>query len=334
MIVLALYNPITMETQEEVNTRFWRLVDGHDYRPDLVDADQVRQVLAENLERSTIPGSLAARIDVDVRGGVHNKTPLTTAIEASNLAVVTVLLKYGADCNRIGHGPYNAATPLHCAIRQGLHGLEMMQLLLDRGASTTAVEPDGTTCLHIVSCGVRANDWKARIQCLLLNIPRLKLPRLLSTRNKYGMTPLMIAIENSDNNQDYGDLAKVLINAGDSDLEIRCNGARTAMAYCIRLRSPLGAGPRVLRELLQHGANTETRFGPHNNTALHEAVEYNCGWAVEILLDAGADRDGVSGQGFTIEEIEVVHPEIMAIFTAFDVKRELHRQICAAFASG
>jgi ankyrin repeat protein len=324
---------MTMETQAEVNTRFWRLVHGDSGRPEHVDAARVREILVENLRRVRVPGSRTAQIDIDVLGD-NDTTPLTVAIEASNIAVVRVLLDYGADCNRLGHS-WQDATPLHCAMWQGLNGLEMMQLLINRGASTTVIESDGTTILHLASHVNIAENWKARIQLLLANIPHMELPRLLSTCNGDGMTPLMMAIESSDDgDEDNGVLTQMLMNAADSDLEMTCPKRWTAMAFCIHLRDPLGGGPLILRELLRHGANVETRFGLYNNTALHEAIEYDRGWAIEILLDAGADRDALNRDGYNADEWAVNNPEIMDMFAAFDAKMELHRQMCVAFASG
>jgi Ankyrin repeat len=328
-----------METQAEANTRFWRLVNGDSGLP--VTANRVRHMLLENRHSFTGP-----TININAPGGSYRETPIIVAIQEGNLPIIEVLLEFGAECNPVhphwqGGVPPMGETefifPLHCAMYADDNGIEMMRLLINSGASTTAIEPRGMTCLHIAGLFHHATDPQERLQLLLDNIPSLQLPQLLSSqREDVLQTPLMDAIEHPMIPGLPGVLALMLIDVAGSDLELHNDYGFTPMMLCIHTLHVVD-GPVVLGELLRHGANTDTQIVPSRwswaqdigNTALHEAVNLRRGWAIEMLLDAGADQNVVNNNGYTPRQLTNI-PRIVAIFTAF----ELRRAKCVAFAMG
>ena len=351
-------NSTTMGTQAEANARFLRLVKG-DSGGLHVTASQVRSMLLENTLTAAGPSAGTATIDINALGGkYHNETPLTVAIEASNLAVARVLIEFGAECNPLPIPLRPAVSPLYRAMRQQLNGIEMMRLLLANGASTTAIEHAGMTCLHLVSVLYYIENPQERLQLLFDYIKPNELQRLLSSRGSEGETPLMVAIKNSDTlYQSRGVLAKMLMDAGDSGLELRNIWGWTPMMICIHaLRNDpyndqFQAGPFVLGELLRHGAITDTQVisSMHGdienigNTALHEAARWGWAvwwpihrdkrWALELLLDAGADPNVRNNDGHTPSQLTDVH-RVLDVFTTFEAKMEVRRAKCVAFAMG
>jgi hypothetical protein len=245
---------------------------------------------------------------------------------------------------------------------------DIIRLLLVHGASTTFIEEsNGATCLHMTANPLRGKSYMGRahhdlsdrpafkaredrMQLLLEYIPPAALQHLLSIRDKScGLTPLMLAINTAVFSQpDHHATALMLIAAGDRVcsnglLEIKCRRGLTAMGHCIDCIGDrvFHAGPVILRALLLHGAKTETRIGEYKRwffeesdvsmTALHKAcLKSGNHWAIEILLDAGADRDARDAYGLTPEMYAVKYGlhEATAIFEAYDIIKK-----CEAFAS-
>jgi len=147
----------------------------------------------------------------------------------------------------------------------------------------------------------------------------------------------------------------MLIAASDSEsvlrlLKIRDRSGLTPMGACIeeiRTTSPgksFAAGPLILRELLRHGAKTETHVGrslDYNGQPLgveKTLLHYACGhrdrhWAIEVLLEAGADRMALDSNNLTPEGFALAEnmQQATAIFTAYDAR--ILRAKCLAFAS-
>ncbi|TCM95864.1 ankyrin repeat protein [Paenibacillus sp. BK033] len=77
-------------------------------------------------------------------------TPLGYAAHFGSAEVVRVLLELGADVNAVSHSRISfipSNTALHAAIA-GERSLEVIKLLLAKGADTTILDSNGHTCLH------------------------------------------------------------------------------------------------------------------------------------------------------------------------------------------
>ena len=249
-----------------------------------------------------------------------------------------------------------------------IYDTEIIRLLLAYGASTNYIEPNGTTCLHLAAAQLIGRSYTGRaerdpsdrlhglqahedrMQLILAYTPPATLQHLLSTRDMdFGQTPLMVAIHAAVHSQpDDHAIPLMLIDSTDDHprsngiLEILDGRGLTAMGYCINSigHDTFHAGPVILRALLRQGAKTETRIGEYrlnsfkraqvSRTALHKAcmLEGNF-WAIEILLDAGADRKALDGYGLTPEAYALQHDmhEAIAIFAAYDIIKK-----CEAFA--
>lgn len=85
-------------------------------------------------------------------------TPLMVAVNNDNLAIARLLLNSGADVNRPGGG----ITALHIAVDIELYrwctsdlgnaSTDLVRLLLERGASVSAVDYAGETALDLAAC--------------------------------------------------------------------------------------------------------------------------------------------------------------------------------------
>lgn len=80
-------------------------------------------------------------------------TPLGFAAHFGHAQAAAVLLDYGADINALSHskvGYIPSNTALHAAIA-GERSLEVIGLLLERGAATGIFDSNGHTCLHVAA---------------------------------------------------------------------------------------------------------------------------------------------------------------------------------------
>jgi len=126
----------------------------------LIDA-----VWSENISR--IKQLLDSGADVNTAGS-KGWTPLTQAAEAGNLSITRMLLDKGADVNGRAH---QGCTPLHLAVdvaierviqtggQPGDERTELIQLLLDRGASLLATDDAGRTPLSWAARSRKLRDF-------------------------------------------------------------------------------------------------------------------------------------------------------------------------------
>lgn len=114
-------------------------------------------------------------------------TPLGYAAHFGNAEAVRVLLAAGADVNALSHSkvPYIPSnTALHAAIA-GERSLEVVRLLLDRGARSDILDSSGHTALHT------AAFHDDNVELIQLLIQHGADP---SVRSEDGGTPLEIAL--------------------------------------------------------------------------------------------------------------------------------------------
>jgi uncharacterized protein len=111
------------------------------------------------------------------------------------------------------------ATPLMTAIFNGPPSA--VGILLDAGADVAARDKNDNTALHAAAF---RQDISAKLVTLLIKSPGF-VPDLLNVQNNYGMTPLMIALTNSQI-----EAATLLIEAG-SDVTLKTPQGKTALDF-------------------------------------------------------------------------------------------------------
>lgn len=80
-------------------------------------------------------------------------TPLGFAAHFGQAQAVGLLLDHGADANAVSHSKISyipSNTALHAAIA-GERSLDVIRLLLERGAATDIRDSNGHTCLHVAA---------------------------------------------------------------------------------------------------------------------------------------------------------------------------------------
>jgi ankyrin len=208
-------------------------------------------------------------------------------------------------------------------------------LLLSALAFTLAAadDPDGTTALH---WAVRANDLDAAQRLL-------KAGANPDAANRYGITPLSLAAENSS-----APLIQALLQAGAHPTgAILMTAARAGNAEVVRMLIARGAGanaredtlgetalmwaaaenhPEAVRALIEHGADVNARsdklvypkdrFGlegvttilPRGNwTALMYAARQGALESARTLAEMGADLNLVDSDGTTALELAILN---------------------------
>ena len=283
------------------------------------------------------------------------RTPLCVAIKTGSTKLVEALLNYGANCNQVRYYmgydeddiPRNIYwVPLQDALELKDGGFEMMELLLKWGADPNVILMNGTTLLHTLSCTRFIPDHVKRLQLLLSHIKQSNLPMLINSRETTDTTTVLINAIESLVSRDWSfkPIVNILLKTGLIDLEAQSKYGLTAMVYCITHMKddcyiPGAIGPHVLKNLLMHGAKTDTRNGTNGETALHIAVKLRKQWAIWILLTADADPDAPDKNGVT--PLHLAHnqppreyPRTIKTFAEFDAKMKICNDKCFAFAMG
>jgi ankyrin repeat protein len=201
-------------------------------------------------------------------------TALSIALKNDNLDFAGWLLDQGADPDACGKGE-RAYTPLQVAMWKSR---EMMQMLLDRGASLDAQNGDGDTALHhAVNCS-RTHD----VEWLVFKGADLYL------KNKYGKTPLLCALDGHNGLLESADL----LIARDPNLMKHWKDGKHAIHYAAESRN----GERTVTKLLEYGVPARLEDEKGHMPLYYAAFEGN--GTAEALIYAGALK------GATDEEIE------------------------------
>lgn len=118
-----------MEIQRYINDLFQAVQSG--------DAAKVKEIIAAHPQLA----------NTETQDGL---TPLGYAAHFGNAEVVRVFLELGADVNAVSHSSISfipSNTALHAVIA-GERSLEVIKLLLAKGADTTILDSNGHTSLH------------------------------------------------------------------------------------------------------------------------------------------------------------------------------------------
>jgi ankyrin repeat protein len=241
----------------------------------------LRAVEGDHADIVTLLLDKGANMDAGDRQGT---TPLIEAVEKNRAALVELLLRRGARTET------NGGSALYQAALAG--NLEILKLLLDKGANVNAQLGGGETILHVMATNGRA----AIVKLLLENHANIE------ARDRFGLTPLMVTAQN-----DQVEAARQLLDAG-AQIEARDTHGETAMHLAAHR-----ASTAVLSVLLDRGAPIEARdndgFTPlicaaeaggvaHAGRNFH-VDKYPAVAAVNLLLDRGANIEAKSNWGQT-----------------------------------
>ncbi|KAH7388685.1 ankyrin repeat-containing domain protein [Pyrenochaeta sp. MPI-SDFR-AT-0127] len=215
---------------------------------------------------------VAAKLDLGVnveQERADEYTPLVVSIVAAEVEVMQLLLERGADVNRRVMG----LTPIVHAVMKTHHAPQLIQLLMDYGASpNTTTEPDGMNALHwaaidgmvdaldfLISKGMNLNNACSR-----------------------GRTPLILAAEKG-----HTLIVQVLLAKG-AELYRRSVTGGTALTWA-------AANGRLdtVKFLLQEGIDVDD-CDNYGLTALLGASDMGHLEVVEFLLAKGADINRVT----------------------------------------
>jgi len=214
--------------------------------------------------------------------GPNSELPLAVAIENERVQLARRLVAppISADVN-LYSGDEMGFPPLHWAVDVG--SLELVELLLAAGADPTATTFSGEefSVLHL-----------AQHADVLRRLLQLGLP--LKCRDSRGLTPLLLACNNSD-----VECVEVLLAAG-ADIHATDNRG-WGVLHRIALRKPSG---ELMQLLLDHATDHGRPLNVNapdkdGTTPLMTAARWIAPVLVEALLGAGEDVTAVDSQGWT-----------------------------------
>lgn len=214
-----------------------------------------------------------------------------TPDQDSDARKVRLLLDAGADPNI---ATVEGWTPLIAAARYA--DADTMRLLLDAGADGTARTADGWSALHFAARHPELDPQMKKLRMALAHGAEA------DGQNDERWTPLLLAAR-------YGDAQRValLIEAG-ANVDQRESSGWSAVYFAAR-HPELDPEARKVRLLLDAGANPDFAAGDNDWTALHAAARHGHVEAVEWLLEAGANTNRVTSDGWSALHLLVRYAE-------------------------
>jgi ankyrin repeat protein/mono/diheme cytochrome c family protein len=188
-------------------------------------------------------------------------TPLHHAAGFGTLQVMQLLLDKGADVNARNR---RGSTPLHWAI----HDAAKVRLLVSRGAAVNTKSIEGRTPVY--QAAVLANGHEA-LRLLLASGADPQLATLI------GQTPLMVAAVRGD-----VEAMRLLIEKG-ADVNTKNSAGETAL-----MAAATNGSPEAVRLLLDKGADATVR-SKRTETALGNTATAGVEETVRLLLEKGAE---------------------------------------------
>lgn len=225
---------------------------------------------AGNLE--IVRGLLEAGVDVNLRGGVNELTPLHVAVEQSHPAIVAYLLARGADVHARDR---RLNVPLHAA-----QSREVAQLLITQGAEVNAQNDFGETPLF--------QQRDPQMVALLLE-NGAEVNRACNS----GETPLHRVLASAE-------IVALLVAHG-ADVNAATRKGATPLHYACRDAAPETGVLETVALLIENGAavNALAAGGVYDGAPLHIAVEAKRDDVCERLLASGADVHAPNNAGDT-----------------------------------
>ena len=222
--------------------------------------DRTALIYAIQAEQPEMALFLLEQEDVDLEAREsHGSTPLVEAVVSRQLQVVEVLLERGADLN--GPGPVGR-TALHCVAPQ--LDVEMLKWLLRRGADPDARDDDGWIPLHWAAISTESLDsdevWDVQSALHLL----LESRDDMNAANNAGQTPLHVAVQWAE-----PWLIKSLLEAGANPLAMDRGGyspvCHSGGSELSRIRTPAEA-LAVIAVFRDNGFTDETVIDEQGTT--------------------------------------------------------------------
>lgn len=206
------------------------------------------------------------------------------AVKNGDAATVKTLLD--GDPSLVGARDADGRTPLHWAARAATPNLEIVTLLLDRGAGVNAPDNNGIVPLHSA-----ASRGQAEAAALLL--ARGADPNI---RDKARNTPLAMAVINLPFGyavpQGRKDVVEALVEAG-AEFPLAGEDGRKLWH-----RALAGSYARLASKMMAGGIDPKTRNND-DGTSLHSAAAGGSEALLEPLVKAGLDIDGLNRYGST-----------------------------------
>ncbi|MDR2795069.1 MAG: ankyrin repeat domain-containing protein [Holosporaceae bacterium] len=211
-------------------------------------------------------------------------SPLHIAIKAHDIPVLQALLASDKINTNIGSNNDYCSPPLCTAVAYGY--LDMVELLLAKGANPNGMDEDGHSALRIALAAVEEENKIGLITRTLIraganvNLPTKK-------RNK---TPLHTIISWSQN---LDAITALLENGANLEVKENCFGNT---AFHLLMKKPTSS---LIQLLLDAGANVNAKNN-NNITPLHLLMMERSNFhLIQLLLDAGADVNAKSNDNTT-----------------------------------
>ena len=207
------------------------------------------------------------------QGSYSEFTAIHVAAIHGHINVVKVLLSFGANIE--GETASECRRPLHLAALTGQ--VSMAKFLIREGAQLDAKTQHGMQPIHDAA-------WSGSVEIL---DALTEAGAQVDCLDSFGHQPLHWAAVTPNNS----DFIQCLIRKG-ADIEAKAfNGSRPLRLACT-------SDPTKLRTLIELGAMTDYDDG--SESVLETAIKYDSKWALEILLNNGADPKCQNHEGKTV----------------------------------
>ena len=224
-----------------------------------VDIYYIKELLKNKLNVNSVGIYVPNNCIEDYMHRFNYGPPIFDALTTGNKSYIELFLKEGADINMLN---FDDQSPLEYFVRYNYGTCEKLseifELLLDYGADSNVLNSNGETILHSIIITERYNLFDV----LFKKVDDIN----INTRNKFGITPLMLAVYAQN---EY--IVKFLIEKG-ANLDISNFNGNTSLLYAVNVNDK-----KIFELLVNSGANL---YSCHKNwdggTILHMIADLEC----------------------------------------------------------